>query len=64
MKSHHYWKAVSAFKKDLREAIPHAELKALHVRHPHKHLLYAARQFATQTMGSCQTRSRCWKIGC
>ena len=45
-KSHHYWKAVDAFKKDLREAVPHAELKALHVRHPHKHLLYAARQFA------------------
>ena len=46
MKSHHYWKAVDAFKKDLREAVPHAELKALHVRHPHKHFLYAARQFA------------------
>ena len=32
MKSHHYWKAIEAFKKHLRDAVPHDELKALHVR--------------------------------
>ena len=46
MKSHHYWKAVDSFKRELREAIPHAELKALHVRSGPRHLAYAARQFA------------------
>jgi fatty acid desaturase len=47
MKAHTYWKSVEAFKKDLREAVPHDELKALHGRNGAVHLLYAARQFAT-----------------
>lgn len=46
MKSHHYWKSVDAFKLRLRDAVPHAELKALHRRRPVVHHLYAARQFA------------------
>lgn len=45
MKSHHYWKQVDAFKGQLREAIPHEELKALHGRSAPRHLAYAARQF-------------------
>jgi fatty acid desaturase len=45
MKSHHYWKSVDAFKLRLRDAVPHAELKALHRRRPVLHHLYAARQF-------------------
>jgi fatty acid desaturase len=45
-KSHHYWKSIDAFKKELREAVPHDELKELHRRRPVVHLLYAARQFA------------------
>jgi fatty acid desaturase len=45
MKSHHYWKNIAAFKGRLREAVPHAELKALHRRDPWRHHLYAARQF-------------------
>jgi len=46
VKSHHYWKAVDSFKRQLSEAIPHAELKALHERSGPRHLAYAARQFA------------------
>jgi len=45
VKSHHYWKQVDAFKGQLREAIPHEELKALHGRSAPRHLAYAARQF-------------------
>jgi len=45
-KSHHYWKQVADFKKELREAVPHGELKDLHTRRPTVHLAYAARQFA------------------
>ncbi len=45
MKANHYWKQVAAFKRELREAIPHDELKALHARSAPRHLLYAARQF-------------------
>ncbi len=44
-KSHHYWKQVAAFKRELQDAIPLDELKALHVRRPAVHLSYAARQF-------------------
>ncbi len=51
MKSHHYWKAVDSFKRQLREAIPHAELMALHARSGPRHLAYAARQFAI--IGAC-----------
>lgn len=51
MKSHHYWKQVEAFKRELREAVPHAELKALHRRSGARHLAYAARQFAI--IGAC-----------
>ena len=46
MKSHTYWKSMEAFKKDLRDAVPHAELKSLHRRNGAVHLAYAARQFA------------------
>jgi fatty acid desaturase len=45
MKSHAYWKSVDAFKKDLREAVPHEELKHLHRRSGARHLAYTARQF-------------------
>jgi fatty acid desaturase len=45
-KSHYYWVRVAAFKRRLREAIPHAELKALHQRDARVHLAYAGRQFA------------------
>jgi fatty acid desaturase len=45
-KSHHYWNEIAVFKKELVDAIPHDELKALHVRRPAVHLAYAARQFA------------------
>ena len=45
-KSHYYWKQIADFKKDLREAVPHEQLKALHLRQPEVHLAYAARQFA------------------
>ena len=45
MRSHHYWKRIAAFKQELRQAIPHDELKALHVRRGPVHLAYAARQF-------------------
>jgi fatty acid desaturase len=51
VKSRHYWKAVEAFKTRLREAVPHDELKALHVRSGPRHLAYAARQFAI--IGAC-----------
>ena len=37
---------MEAFKKDLRDAVPHDELKALHRRSGARHLAYAARQFA------------------
>ena len=46
MKSHHYWKAVDAFKRQLRDAVPHQELKTLHGRSGPRHLAYAFRQFA------------------
>ncbi len=46
MKSHHYWQRIAAFKAQLREAVPHDELQALHRRQATKHLLYAGRQFA------------------
>jgi fatty acid desaturase len=45
VKSHHYWKQVAAFKRQLRDAVPHAELKALHRKSGPRHLAYAARQF-------------------
>jgi fatty acid desaturase len=44
-KSHHYWKSVDRWKRLLRDAVPHEELKALHRREPLRHHLYAARQF-------------------
>jgi len=44
-KSHHYWKQVADFKKELLEVIPLEELRTLHVRRPAVHLAYAARQF-------------------
>jgi fatty acid desaturase len=44
-KSHYYWKQIEAFKRQLRDAIPHDELKALHERSAPRHLLYTARQF-------------------
>jgi fatty acid desaturase len=45
VKSRHYWKQVARFKKELQQAIPHDELRALHVRQPGRHLAYAGRQF-------------------
>jgi len=51
VKSHYYWKAIEAFKKQLREAVPHDVLKALHARSGPRHLAYAARQFAI--IGGC-----------
>ena len=51
MKSHHYWKQVDAFKGELRDAVPHDLLKALHRRSGLRHLAYAARQFAI--VGAC-----------
>ena len=42
VKSHHYWKAVDAFKGQLRDAVPHEELKALHTRSGPRHLAYAS----------------------
>ena len=45
-KSRHYWQKIAAFKAQLREAIPHGELQALHRRDASTHLLYTARQFA------------------
>ncbi|HEY7410277.1 MAG TPA: fatty acid desaturase [Vicinamibacteria bacterium] len=45
-KSRHYWKEIAAFKQQLREAVPLADLRRLHERRPGVHLLYAARQFA------------------
>jgi fatty acid desaturase len=45
VKSRHYWKSVAAFKLQLRDAIPHPELRELHRRRPALHLAYAARQF-------------------
>lgn len=45
MKSKHYWQAVGSLKKRLGQAVPHDELKALHVKRPAVHLAYAARQF-------------------
>lgn len=46
MKSRIYWKEIAQFKTRLRDAVPHDDLKALHVRRPGLHLAYAARQFA------------------
>jgi fatty acid desaturase len=51
VKSHHYWKQIADLKQQLRDAIPHDELKELHRRRPAVHLLYAARQFAL--VGAC-----------
>jgi len=45
VKSHTYWKQIAAFKDRISAAIPHEELKELHLRRPAVHLLYAARQF-------------------
>jgi fatty acid desaturase len=45
MRSNHYWRSIDGFRTQLREAVPHAELKALHVKRPAVHLAYAARQF-------------------
>jgi len=44
-KSHFYWKQIEAFKRQLGEAIPHDELKALHTRSGPRHLAYSVRQF-------------------
>ncbi len=46
MKSHYYWQRIAAFKAQLRDAVPHDELQALHQRRASIHLLYAGRQFA------------------
>jgi fatty acid desaturase len=46
VKSHYYWKAIDGWKTRLRDAVPHEELRALHVRRPSVHLAYACRQFA------------------
>jgi fatty acid desaturase len=46
VKANTYWRSIDGFKIRLRDAVPHAELKALHVRRPAVHLAYAARQFA------------------
>jgi len=46
MKSRHYWKSIDRHRQRLAEAVPHDELKRLHVRRPAVHLAYAARQFA------------------
>ncbi len=51
MKSQSYWKRIAEWKGELRDAIPHALLKALHEKRPHRHLLYAGRQFAI--IGAC-----------
>ena len=45
-KSRHYWKQIAAFKQQLRDAVPAAELRELHRRDARRHLLYALRQFA------------------
>jgi fatty acid desaturase len=45
-KSHYYWKQIEAFKGQIKEAVPHEELKALHLRSGPRHLAYTARQFA------------------
>lgn len=62
MRSNHYWRSVDRFKRELREAIPHEELKALHVKRPAVHLAYAARQFGI--IGVCSyllfTQSNPW----
>jgi fatty acid desaturase len=46
VKSHHYWQQIAAFKQELREAVPHDELKLLHQRSGPRHLAYALRQIA------------------
>ncbi len=51
MRSHHYWRAVASSKQQLRDALPTLDLKALHVKRPELHLLYAVRQFAI--IGAC-----------
>jgi fatty acid desaturase len=45
MKSNHYWHAIASLKMRIGAAVPHDELKALHVKRPGVHLAYAARQF-------------------
>ncbi len=59
MKSRHYWSQIAPFKRELREAIPHQELKELHRRRPAVHLLYAARQFGI--VAACSIAL--WRIG-
>ncbi len=59
MKSHHYWKSIADFKRELRDAIPQAELKALHEKRPALHLLYASRQFAM--VAACS--AALWHLG-
>jgi len=46
MKSREYWHRIAAFKGQLRSALTHEELSALHRRRPSTHLLYSFRQFA------------------
>src|SRR5271169_6080878 len=46
MKSRQYWQRIAAFKGQLRDAVPHDELLALHRRRAATHLLYSTRQFA------------------
>lgn len=45
-KSHFYWKSIDHLRAELRDAVPHDQLKALHLRRPVVHHLYALRQFA------------------
>ena len=45
MRSHHYWTSIADFKGDLRDALPHEQLKGLHEKRPLLHFLYAGRQF-------------------
>ena len=52
VKSHHYWKQVAAFKRELLAAVPHADLRALHVRRSAVHMAYAARQFGIAALCS------------
>jgi fatty acid desaturase len=58
VKSHHYWKQIADLKRQLRDAVPHDELKELHRRRAAVHLAYAARQFAI--VGACGVAL--WKL--
>jgi fatty acid desaturase len=44
VKSHEYWRSIAPFKGQLRDAVPHDELKALHCRRGGFHLAYTVRQ--------------------